>query len=97
MSTKKKKIAVPKPTDESTVKVTAKDISFSVIEKMDKDIQTRLVFAGIKLDQDWLVKMFAVCCEEMYFRATMKSMKDADLETKRQLEEDLRYYGFKIS
>jgi hypothetical protein len=96
MTTKKKKTTVPKPKDESSVKISAKDISFSVIEKMDKDIQARLVFAGIKLDQDWLVKMFAVCCEEMYYRATLKSMEEADLETKRQLEEDLRYYGFKL-
>lgn len=97
---KKKKVSVPKPDTKaaSPGTVTISEISPLLMKKLDKDLQIRLAFSGLKLDPEWVFKVFGICCEEMYVRTSLKSLElTQDQEKRREILDDIRYYGYKVS
>ncbi len=92
---KKKKVSVPLPKD--SYLNTEKNISSILLQKMDPDIQLRVVLSAISLDLNWLVKIFAVACEEMYVRSILKDLPNHNLNKQKQLLNDLKSFGYIIN
>lgn len=91
---KKKKVVVPLP--ESSGLDPKKNISFLILQKMDPDIQARIVLSAISLDLQWLIKIFAVGCEEMYVRTILKDLPNHSEARQKELLLSLKDYGYII-
>ena len=91
---KKKKVSVPLPDKSPNYLDANKNISHLILQKMDKDIQTRIVFSAISLDVSWLIKIFAVGCEEMYVRTILNDLKNHPKKRRKELLDDLKSFGY---
>ena len=89
---KKKKTNVPLP--EKSYLEAEKNISFLILQKMDPDIQARIVLSAVSLDIKWLIKIFAVGCEEMYVRTILKDLHNHPEKRQQELLDSLKDYGY---
>jgi len=93
---KKKKVIVPAP-EKLSGETNNLKLSLVVMQKMDKDIQTRIVFSALNLNTDWLYKIFATGCEEMYVRTILKELPNHTQKNKKILLDDLKAFGYIIN
>jgi len=93
---KKKKVSVPLPKNLRGTSENNK-LSFVVIQKMDPDIQVRIVLSALNLNIDWLYKIFAVGCEEMYVRTILKELPNHTPADKKTLLHNLKSFGYIIN
>ena len=89
---KKKKVNVPLP--EQSYLDPDKNISFLILKKMDPDIQARIIMSAVSLDIQWLIKIFAVGCEEMYVRTILKDLHNHSKKRQKELLNSLKDYGY---